>query len=210
MQRSDKKQSFLDGLRNKRFSSPFLLGALLLAALGLVASALFLFVIVPQQQELALLEQELERERIEVRTVENFLQQHPEPEAYKKQIDAEMQQLQQQIPNAADISGFLKNVNQYAQANGVKITQIKTGATFTIGNYRKLPLEITTNGNYVSNMNFLRQVEAGARFVVIDKSSLTNTAETGLVGNYVLNVYNWQPQNQAQAGQPVQPAPPKK
>ena len=50
MQRSDKKQSFLDGLRNKRFSSPFLLGALLLAAIGLVASALFLFVIVPQQQ----------------------------------------------------------------------------------------------------------------------------------------------------------------
>ena len=49
MLRSEKKQGLLDGVREKRFSNPWLLGALLLTVVGLLTSMGYFFLLVPQQ-----------------------------------------------------------------------------------------------------------------------------------------------------------------
>lgn len=90
-----------------------------------------------------------------------------EIDAELARINARLEQLTGQLPQAADIPQYLIQVEQAALSSGVRVKELKIGSPVNKKDHGEIPISIVASGEYSSVVGFLRQIETAPRYTNI-------------------------------------------
>jgi type IV pilus assembly protein PilO len=161
-------------------------------ALGLVLLT-WLFadwVLLPCQQRMAVLENQLQAELSSVKVAQDFVMSHPDPAKYLKLLDDKLHVLEQMLPPKARVSEFLSQSEATAKISGVQLVSLKPGAAVNKNGYQEWSLELVIHGGFFQIMDFVKKIEAGSRFSSV--VSIVMKAKSGqLESKVTISMYSF-------------------
>ena len=126
----------------------------------------------PQQANIAELKGQLERDRRNVQMLEAFSIAYPSPEKYIGELKEKRTAVDKMLPDGAELGGFILAAQQAAADAGVQLLQIKPMPPVNKEGYQEIPVEILIRGSFFTSTAFLRKVEEGPRFSLIQNISV--------------------------------------
>lgn len=146
----------------------------ILYSLALFA-AVWIFVLLaylPQTVHTSELRAQLENQRQQVKIVEGFGLAYPEADKYLSELDKRLTILDQMLPNNPDVSEFMLQMERAARETGIRISQLKPAAPLNKEGYREIPLEILIKGTFFQTAAFVKKMEDGRRFSLVQSLSM--------------------------------------
>lgn len=134
-----------------------------------------------------------------VNLLESFDEQHPDHTAYLKEVDFQVAQVNDQMPNDPIMGNFLLMLDQTAKNTGVTLLSVTPGAVVNGPNFREYPIEVTVRAKYLATLSFMDQCQSLPRFNLI-KAVVVQAKQDVLECKIPLSIFVY--------GTP--PAPPKK
>jgi Tfp pilus assembly protein PilO len=159
-------------------------------SLLLICCLFYLILWRPQVQRVDLLSTQLAQERQKLKTVEDFTKAHPDSGQYLAALDAKLANVDSLLPNGADVSTFLLQLELMAEQNKVKLGYIKPAAPVNKSGYQEFPLEVMVRGDFANCLAFLQQIETGPRLVSITGLGMQN-GKYGLENKIAMVVYGY-------------------
>lgn len=132
----------------------------------------FLLLYLPQTARSNELRAQLLAQQQQVKTVETFALAHPEADKYLSELDKRQAMLDKMLPAAPDIGDFVLQVERAAKETGVQVSQMKPSVPVNKEGYREIPVEILVKGNFFQTAAFLKKLEDGQRFSLVQTLSL--------------------------------------
>ena len=147
---------------------------LVLYSLGLFAViwVFGLLVYLPQAARNNELRAQLEERRQQVSLVEKFALAHPEADKYLAELDQRQIMLDKMLPNNPNLSDFILQVERGARESGVQVSQLKPAVSVNKEGYREIPVEILIKGNFFQTAAFIKKLEDGQRFMLVQNLSM--------------------------------------
>ncbi|MBR2216316.1 MAG: hypothetical protein IJ849_11270 [Selenomonadaceae bacterium] len=96
--------------------------------------------------------------------LENFLNRHPDRDAYTAELKARESYLAGLLPEEMNESDFIAFLERKALRHGVLILGVTPGEGYVVAGCRAHPIDLTLETDYFSLLAFLREVE-GDRFL---------------------------------------------
>ena len=135
----------------KRKLSPVAMSALVGAGI-LVVFAIGMFALVlPQKGTAAKLEKDIEATQTQITQARALAEQKP---AQPIRV-ADLFKLVKAMPDTADMTGILLQLNQTASDAGIEFETLAPQGGGVVGGYQELPIALTFNGNYYALTDFL-------------------------------------------------------
>jgi type IV pilus assembly protein PilO len=184
----------LTGLKTKHI--------ILLYSLGL-AAVVWIFVMLvylPQTVRNNELRAQLQLQQQQVKNIESFALAHPEADKYLAELDRRQIVADKMLPNHPELSEFVMQVERSAREAGVQVLQLKPSVPASRQGYREIPIEILIKGNFFQTANFLKKMEDGSRFTLVQ--NLTMHSRQGIIESKLnLAIFSF-----GSATAPVQPS----
>lgn len=117
---------------------------------------------------------DLQRQRT---TEEANLRRYNTDQAELERARRRAEALQNVLPNDPDIPGFVRSVNNLAEASGLQIQLIQPVAERVEQYYARIPVELTLRGTYLSLARFFYQVAQLPRVINMENIKLENPQE---------------------------------
>jgi len=141
----------------------------------LACVALYWFVVKPQREELALVNQEIEQEEIRTTQLQAELRRLQELQENAPALEAELSEIRRFVPRKPDLSNFIFQVQEAANRAGLDFVQISPtlpesppeGAALA-----QVQASIVANGGYFSLQDFLRRLYGMDRALRADSVSI--------------------------------------
>ena len=143
-----------------------------LAGIIMFAACVYLFILLPQQRQINELNASLKDEQQRIQVIEGFMLVHPDGDSYLAELNQQLLQANQMLPNQAGLSEYLIQVEQAAKACGVQLMQIKPLPAVIKNGYQEIQVDIVTHGNFFQSLDFLMKLEAGLRFSSVNHMSI--------------------------------------
>lgn len=134
--------------------------------------AFFLLIYLPQAARNNELRQQLLSQQQQVKTVEAFALAHPEADKHLSELERRQVMLDKMLPASPDLSDFVVQVERAAKEAGVQISQLKPSVPVNKEGYREIPVEILIKGNFFQTAAFLKKLEDGQRFSLVQTLSM--------------------------------------
>lgn len=165
----------------------------------LIGYLLYIFLLVPKWAQLDELTSQYQAKEQQLKIVQAFAMAHPNPEFFLLQLDNKIFTANQMLPDTADVSSFILQLEQLATDCGVQLNSIKPGKIDNKQGYREIAMEISVKGNFPDMMNFLHKTESGGRFISIATIGM-QIGTDGLESKMLAKIYSY--------GVPAAPVPP--
>ena len=133
-------------------------------SLTAVAAFSYLGIIAPQRERILVLRAQYQTELQQIKTVEAYVQRHPDPEQHLRELNLKVERIDAKLPNQPEIGGFLKETEQLAKQSGIAVAWIKPLATRNKDGYREILIEFKVSGTYVNLLEFMKKLEDARRF----------------------------------------------
>lgn len=144
----------------------------------------------PQQARITELKEQLERERQEVQILEAFSLAHPSIDKYIGELKVKHAAVDQMLPAETRLGEFILAAQQAADDAGVELLQIKPMTPLNKAGYREIPVEILVRGGFFASTHFLRKLEEGPRFTLVQNLSVFSRAGE-LESKLILGVFSF-------------------
>jgi len=89
----------------------------------------------------------------------------PKLQEQLREIESNLEELQNRLPNKAQVAGLIQDISQQAIATGLSSELFKPGREEVGQVYVKLPIQLRLNGDYHSFGNFVSGIAAMPRIV---------------------------------------------
>ena len=100
--------------------------------------------------------------------------------AHAAEFKAELESLQQAMPNSPALAAFIRDANDIAQSTGVSWQSVTHGPpTLGTDGVNSITLGIQVKGTYAQVMDYLGKLAGLQRLIVVDGIQLTTAANTG-------------------------------
>ncbi|MCV6636761.1 type 4a pilus biogenesis protein PilO [Candidatus Albibeggiatoa sp. nov. NOAA] len=147
-------------------------------------------------------------ERKEVELRDKFKQKQweaatlPKLQEQLREIESNLEDLQNRLPNKAQVAGLIQDISQQAIATGLSSELFKPGREEVGQVYVKLPITLRLNGDYHSFGNFVSGIAAMPRIVTqhnisIETSSSRNS-DKPLTMEMTAQIYRYLDESEAQ------------
>lgn len=135
---------------------------LCVAAVGiLIISYLFyLLILAPERERLVQVEAQQQTERQRIKVVDDFVRQHPDPDAYLLALDGQITRTNQLLPNNPEIGTFLLQIQQAARDSQVELNRVAPGAFVNKSGYYEIPVEVNVKGSFFQIVDFIKRSES--------------------------------------------------
>lgn len=100
----------------------------------------------------------------------------PKLQEQLREIESNLEELQNRLPNKAQVAGLIQDISQQAIATGLTSELFKPGREEVGQVYVKLPITLRLNGDYHSFGNFISGIAAMPRIVTQHDISITSVA----------------------------------
>lgn len=141
----------------------------LMAGLSVILGiAFFMFLYLPQSDELRAKEAEAFRIRKELAETAAFRRSHPDSAEEEKTVAARRRLFEEKLPARLDQGAFLLEAERRAAETGVRLLGVVPGDGSETGGWAKAPVRLAVSGDYFSLLDFLYSIEQRGRFVKID------------------------------------------
>jgi len=97
--------------------------------------------------------------------------------AQKIQVQAQVNKLEQQLPNKAEMDALLSDINQAGIGRGLQFELFKPGQVQLRDYYAELPIDIKLSGSYHALAAFTSDIAQLPRIVTIDKLNMVSQRE---------------------------------
>lgn len=134
--------------------------------------AFFLLLYLPQAARNSELREQLLMQQQQVKAIETFALAHPEADKYLAELDRRQAVLDKMLPANTELSDFVVQVERAAKEAGVQIAQLKPSAPVNKEGYREIPVEILVKGSFFQTAAFLKKLEDGQRFSLVQTLSM--------------------------------------
>jgi Tfp pilus assembly protein PilO len=119
-------------------------------------------------------------EQAKLDPLEAQLRQAQQDAAHAATFKAQLESLQEAMPNSPALADFIRNANQIADASGVAWQSVTHGPPTVGGDgVTAITLGIQVKGTYAQTMDYLAKLGALKRLVVVDGVQLSTAANTG-------------------------------
>ncbi len=111
------------------------------------------------------------------RTEEDNLRRYNTDQAELERARRRAESLQSVLPNDPDIPGFIRSVNNLAEAAGLQIRLIQPVAERTEQYYARIPVQLTLHGSFLSLARFFYQVAQLPRVINMENIKLATPTQ---------------------------------
>ncbi|MEK7989785.1 MAG: type 4a pilus biogenesis protein PilO [Thiotrichaceae bacterium] len=126
----------------------------------------------------------------------------PKLQEQLREIETNLEELQNRLPNKAQVAGLIQDISQQAIATGLSSELFKPGREEVGQVYVKLPITLRLNGNYHSFGNFVSGIAAMPRIVTQHNISIetSNNKDNGkpLTMELTAQIYRYLDESEAQ------------
>jgi type IV pilus assembly protein PilO len=146
-----------------------------LTGVGLVAVIylFYTFIFVPQSSQIEQLSVQCKQEQQKVKQVEAFQNEHSDMDQYLRELDKEKKTVDAQLPDDADMQGFLVQGETAARDGKLPLLSVKYEKVENKKGYREIPVGMQVQGDYFQTLNFIKNMENSPRFNSIKKIVMT-------------------------------------
>ncbi len=137
---------------------------LFIAGIVTVMIGFYYFIFLPQRTQISQLKTMQQAESQRVQMIEDFATAHPNIGQYEQELTAKQALVNKMLPDQAEISGFILEIEKAAQKNNIQFIRIKPAQAINKNGYREIPLELLVRGSYFQTLNFLKTLEDLPRF----------------------------------------------
>ena len=157
---------------------------------SLVLGGLLFFFALYQPQQRTLQEEKflLEEQRVQLISLKNFLNAHPDLTAYEKEVEAKEHKAAVMLPEHMQLSPFVSDMQKLAVRSNVALASIKPDKISSQGDYDELAVAVEATGDYFQLLDFLKAIENMPRFVRV-RQMLMQAEEQQLHCRLLLVVY---------------------
>jgi len=156
----------------------------------LVTYLVYTFLLLPEWTRCDEVTAQNKAESQQVKIIEAFAKDHPNPEQYLLELDRKIMQVDKMLPENPEMSSFLVQVEQLAQECGVQLNYLKPTKTVNKEGYRELEVEFSINGSFPQIMNFLSKTENGLRFISVTNIGI-QLGKNGLDSKMSAKIYSY-------------------
>ncbi len=163
-----------------------------LAMACIAGAALFFwrFVLLPQEEEIARLENLCREAEERNRRITVFSGQHPDAERYLQELEQRQNAVLNLLPEQTEVAVFMLELERLAEESKVRLSHVKPEMPLNKKGYLDIALEVQVRGDYFSLLDFLRRVEGANRFTAIDKAAVQ--MQNGvLMTKLVVHIYSF-------------------
>ena len=155
-----------------------------IAAFLVVAVAGFLvfhnYWVVPQQDDMALRQQELDRKRVDINRAVQTVSQLPEFEASVKELDARLESLRAVLPEEKDAGALLRRLQTLATQSNLSIRAFTPQAAVVQTLHSEWPSRLELNGTYHNLGIFFDRVSRFSQIINISEVEIRAIDPPGL------------------------------
>ena len=155
-----------------------------IAAFLVVAVAGFLvfhnYWVVPQQDDMALRQQELDRKRVDINRAVQTVSQLPEFEASVKELDARLERLRAVLPEEKDAGALLRRLQTLATQFNLSIRAFTPQAAVVQTLHSEWPSRLELNGTYHNLGIFFDRVSRFSQIINISEVEIRAIDPPGL------------------------------
>lgn len=163
---------------------------LFIIGIGATTWIIYIFLLLPQWDEINQLTAQCITKRHQIKVVEDFLLAHPNPEQHAVELDKKLLFVNTMLPDNPEISSFLIEVEQLSKKSGVQLNYVKPTKFTNKETYREYEIELLINGTFMQSMSFFNSFENNSRFTNV--STITMLAgKKDLESKLTAEIYNY-------------------
>ena len=84
----------------------------------------YFFIYSPQSEEICTLNNQLELEQQQIKVIEDFINNHPDINAYDNELNSKLDKINKMIPENPDVSLFIDEISKIAIQSSIQINNI--------------------------------------------------------------------------------------
>ena len=163
---------------------------------AIFAILFYLIVYAPLQDELSAAQMKTRRLQTISRDLENFKKRNGDIEKFSARIESGLNDAQEYLPAESMQENFVAEIYRIADKNKILINSVQIGELQPVEknseseeNLFKLSVKINFETDYISTIQFLREIINGSRLATLENFSL-ESAENILKGELELSIFN--------------------
>lgn len=141
---------------------------LLVLGLSAIIITFFVFVFLPQREEVQTLTIQLEAKQNTTQVLEAYIAQHPDLDQYSIELEQKFADVSARLPNTLDMSSFLVQLDRAAKDSKVMIMSVKPAVAQPKSGYQEYPIELTVQGSYKTILTFLTNLNKLTRYTLVN------------------------------------------
>lgn len=140
-----------------------------------LAAAWWYFLYQPTQDRIASLEADITRLDAQIVAGERARANLPQLRQTVAELEADRREFLAQLPRESDIGPFIERIRLTASESDVEIQSVSQGnANEDVQDVRPIGFTVSSNGDFLSTMTFLQQLETLQRFTKINQVGLNS------------------------------------
>ena len=139
--------------------------------------ALLYFVFIPIHGKILEMETETKHLQAVEKTLREFERRHENFEEFAELTEERLLELKKAFPEKSSQEKFSAEIYKSAEKNKIAVTLLQVGELILEENFQKQSVKIKLEGNYISILNFLRDIYDGERFAKLENISLESSKE---------------------------------
>ena len=164
---------------------------ILLILTSFFAFLLFVQFIMPLREDTAKVENQLLQANTRLAAIQTFADQNKDYDAFLKIQTLKVEETKKKLPDTVSIPELVAEYSKLAMVNNVVLESMKppTEIKQDKGGAFAVPLKLSLSGDYFNLVEFLQQVEKGARFTTIQSVDFSSDGKGSLKMNADFVVY---------------------
>jgi Tfp pilus assembly protein PilO len=161
------------------------------AAAAIVSLLLVLFLVLPKLGQVADAQKELEEAQAQQQTLQSQLTALKQARDEAPQNEAEIREVERQVPPTADLPGLILLLRNAATSSGVQVMSVTPApptAADTAG-FSSILVSASGQGSYFAVVDYLYSVETLPRAATVESIDLTPIEGTGLTFAATITLY---------------------
>ena len=167
-------------------------GPIVVGAIAAIASLLLiLFLVLPKLGQVTDAQQELEEAEAQQDTLESRLSALEQAREEAPQNEAEIREVDRQVPPTADLPGLILLLRNAATQSGVQVVSLTPAPPTTAegGGFSSIQVSASGEGSYFSVVDYLYSIETLPRAATVNSVDLTPVEGAGLTFAATITLY---------------------
>lgn len=165
-------------MQMKKFSPVVIIGG------GIFLIIMFLqLIFLPLQSQILEMRMETAHLQAVEKTLRKFESQQENFEDFAELTRENLIELQKLLPEKSAQEEFTAEIYKAAEKNKIAVTFLQVGDLVAEENFQKQSVKIKLEGDFISVLNFLRDISDGERFAKLENITLENSEENFIICN---------------------------
>ena len=151
------------------------------------------FIFIPMQSEILSMQTETRRLQAVEKNLRDLKSRHENFEEFAESTEARYIEAQNYLPSTPSPEKFIAQIYKLAEQNKIAVTNVQVGELNFVEdnkNLQRQSIKIKFEGNYISALNYLREILDGERFTNLENISMENKQENFIECEAEFYIYN--------------------